>query len=261
MSTDERREDWVDSTDHVVGKSSSFAELVAELALSYADECGPDPRLPLVEQIVAGAVALLPGVAAAAVETSDRDGGLTAAVMLGDDVVRRLRDAQNRHREGPLLDALHDSKQVSVMDLSIDHRWPLFAAEAREAGVMAMICTSMEVSGRSLGVLTLLSSDVGFGDHAKDTEALARVVAAHAGLALAGARRVGDLSTALSSRDVIGQAKGILMERLGITPDAAFAVLVHASNRTNTKLRTLCETFCTTGVLVDVSDARCRRTP
>lgn len=75
------------------------------------------PAAALVEQIIGGAVALLPGVAAAAVETSDRDGGLTAAVMLGDDLVRRLRDAQNRHWEGPLLYALQDSKQVSVMDL------------------------------------------------------------------------------------------------------------------------------------------------
>jgi AmiR/NasT family two-component response regulator len=61
----------------------------------------------------------------------------------------------------------------------------------------------------------------------------------------------------LSTRDVIGQAKGILMERFGLTADAAFAVLVKASSETNTKLRIVCEQLCLTGVL-EAQDPRSR---
>jgi AmiR/NasT family two-component response regulator len=231
------------------GQVSSFAELVAELALSYADERTPEPRATLVEQIVTGATGILPGVVAAAVETLDAAGRLTAPVLVGDDVARRLMNAQNAAGEGPCLDALHDHKQVAVLDLSADDRWPTFAAEARAAGVMAVICTPMEVNGRGVGVLTLLSNAVDFGDEHEDVESLARVFAAHAGLALTGARQLRDMNTAMSSRDIIGQAKGILMERFRVTPDVAFTVLVRASSVTNTKLRAVCEQLCETGTL------------
>jgi GAF domain-containing protein len=231
------------------GELSSFAELVAQVALTFADERGPDARPPLIDQIVAGAVASLPGVVAAAVETLDPAGRLAAPVLPDGEVAHRLMEAQNRHGQGPCRDALHDNKQVTVADLSADDRWPLFAADALDAGVQAMICTPMEVSGRGIGVLSLVSDEVDFGDAQEDTGSMARVFAAHAGLALSGARRVRDLNAAMSSRDVIGQAKGILMERFQLTPDVAFAVLVRASSVTNTKLRAVCDTLCETGLL------------
>lgn len=52
---------------------------------------------------------------------------------------------------------------------------------------------------------------------------------------------VDQLQEALASRDVIGQAKGVLMERHGIGADAAFACLVRISQTTNTKLRSVAE--------------------
>lgn len=237
---------------------SSFAELVAELALSYADQRGPEPRASLVEQIVEGAMTILPGVVAAAVETQEKDGRLTAPVRVGDEVVRRLMEAQNEVGEGPCLDALRANQQVWIPDLAVDGRWPQFSTEALVAGVQAIICTPMEVSGRSVGVLTLLSQERAFGDPDEDTAALARVFAAHAALALTGARQLSDMVTAMSSRDVIGQAKGILMERFKITPDVAFTVLVRASSVTNTRLRAVCEQLCDTGRLP--SGATDRRT-
>lgn len=52
---------------------------------------------------------------------------------------------------------------------------------------------------------------------------------------------VAHLRTALASRDVIGQAKGILMERHGIDDEEAFARLVSMSQTTNVKVREVCE--------------------
>ena len=51
-----------------------------------------------------------------------------------------------------------------------------------------------------------------------------------------GARQVVNLQNALSSRDVIGQAKGILMERHRVDAETAFSMLVHTSQDTNMKL-------------------------
>lgn len=112
-----------------------------------------------------------------------------------------------------------------------------------------MLCTPITVDGFRAGVLTLLGDSIDLDDADEDTAALARVFAAHAGIAMTGQRRAADAAAALSTRDVIGQAKGILMERLSLTADAAFAVLVKASSHTNTKLRTVCEQLCRTGVL------------
>ena len=53
---------------------------------------------------------------------------------------------------------------------------------------------------------------------------------------LQGAQRAAGLLVALENRDVIGQAKGILMERFGVGQSAAFAMLVESSQHTNMKL-------------------------
>ena len=65
---------------------------------------------------------------------------------------------------------------------------------------------------------------------------MALLFGAHAGIALADARQKADLRVAISSRDLIGQAKGILMERHGLTAEQAFAVLAQHSQENNRKL-------------------------
>jgi AmiR/NasT family two-component response regulator len=99
--------------------------------------------------------------------------------------------------------------------------------------------------------------------HAFDGEAreIGFVLAAHASVA---ARAVQERTTleqlgrqlheALSSRDVIGQAKGILMERLRITPEDAFDALRRASQRLNLKLREIAQNLAETGEFADDTD-------
>lgn len=228
---------------------TGFAELVAETALSFLEEDRSKPAITLVEQIVAGAVLVIPGTIAAAVETLDEQGRLHAPIFAGDDVARSVKDAQNDTEQGPCLDALRDNKRVVVDDLRVDSRWPVFSARAAELGVRAMVCVPMEAAGRQIGVLSLLSDGPEFlGD--EDTPVLASVFAAHAAIALTGASRVEEVVAALGHRDVIGQAKGILMERFKIAPDVAFAMLVRTSQRSNLKLREVCAQLCLTGVLL-----------
>ena len=88
--------------------------------------------------------------------------------------------------------------------------------------------------------------------------AFGAVFAAHASLALAGAElhehdlaTADDLRTVLETRDVIGQAKGILMATQHIDDTAAFDLLRETSSRTNRKLRSVAEDVTHTGSLPD----------
>ena len=227
----------------------SFAELVADTALTFLNETADGSGPTLLEQIVAGARLIIPGTAAAAVETLDRRGRLQAPVMAGDDITRAVMTAQNDTGQGPCLDAQRDGKQVVVDDLRVDLRWPQFAAQALKVGIRSMICTPLIADGRTLGELSLMSRTPRY-HHPDDTPTMATVFAAHAAIAMTGARRVQDIVAALGHRDVIGQAKGILMERFKITPDVAFAMLVRTSSRTNLKLRTVADQLCLTGILL-----------
>jgi AmiR/NasT family two-component response regulator len=77
---------------------------------------------------------------------------------------------------------------------------------------------------------------------------------------MVGARQYEELSRAMSMRDLIGQAKGILMERHRVTADEAFALLVRASQRTNTKLTEIARALTETGALPPPTGVR-RRMP
>jgi len=86
----------------------------------------------------------------------------------------------------------------------------------------------------TMGSLNLYSTKpAAFGDEARE---LGAVFAAHAAVALSGARKEEQLHEALQSRDVIGQAKGLLMARQNVTSDEAFDMLRKASQRLNVKL-------------------------
>lgn len=68
--------------------------------------------------------------------------------------------------------------------------------------------------------------------------------------------KIANLETALASARFIGAAIGILMERLKVTSDEAFKVLVATSHRTRLKLRDVAERLVRTGELPDSGPAR-----
>ncbi|GEO95692.1 ANTAR domain-containing protein [Kocuria turfanensis] len=73
-------------------------------------------------------------------------------------------------------------------------------------------------------------------------------------MAFADAQQISGLKEALATRDLIGQAKGILMEHYKITDQQAFLLLTRASSRTTTKLRAVAEHLTTTGNLPGLRD-------
>lgn len=110
---------------------------------------------------------------------------------------------------------------------------------------MSMLAFRLFAEEETMGALNLFSYERhAFGDDATD---VGLVFAAHAAVAIAGARQHEQLEQALVSRDVIGQAKGIIMERNGITDDEAFQRLKRASQRVNLKLADVAATVARTG--------------
>jgi AmiR/NasT family two-component response regulator len=75
----------------------------------------------------------------------------------------------------------------------------------------------------------------------EDTQTLASLFGAQAALLLYGAVQAAHLVKAVDSRDQIGQAKGILMERFTVDDEAAFQMLVHSSQNTNMKVTAVAE--------------------
>jgi AmiR/NasT family two-component response regulator len=110
-----------------------------------------------------------------------------------------------------------------------------------------MLAIQLYVRGQDLGALNLHSTHRNaFGD---ESEQVGLLFAAHAAVAMAGAQSDAHVNIALSHRDLIGQAKGILMERHKISAQDAFRLLVVTSQTTNIKLHDVAEYLTRTGQL------------
>ena len=158
-----------------------------------------------------------------------------------------LDQLQQKLGAGPCIEAAREQVVVVIDDISTDARWPEFASVAGQEGVHSMLCAPLWVDRRRLGTLSLYGDTIRAFGHGE--RRLAALYATLAALALADGRRVANLALALDSRDLIGQAKGILIERLKISSDAAFDLLSATSQTTNQKLVAVAERLVRTGTL------------
>lgn len=168
-----------------------------------------------------------------------------------DPLVTELWAAQRRSGEGPCIDAVIDRLCCYVEDLGADLRWPTFAGAAVASRLRSVLALPM-TSGTSPGSLVLYSrlpNGLGVVDRAKG-QLLASLAALAYSVAHARedeSRNTANLRAALATRELIGQAQGILMEREHITPDEAFDVLRRASQHLNVRLREVALTLIETG--------------
>jgi hypothetical protein len=138
---------------------------------------------------------------------------------------------------------------IRSKDLAHEPEWPSFGPIAARRGYIGVLSTALlRRSARPSGALNIYSRRPDALDaRAKD---IALLLATHASLALSGSEAMtlaeleaAHLRTAIESRDVIGQAKGILMQRRGISADEAFDLLRQTSQRLNVKLVELARTL------------------
>ena len=200
----------------------------------------------LLAGIVAAAVAIVPGAeeGSISVVTDRRRVGSQAATSA---LPVRVDTLQETTRQGPCLDAAFVQQTVRVANMATEQRWPLFAQQASAAGAAGMLSLQLFVEGDNLGALNLYShTPDAFTD---ESEQVGLLFAAHAAIAYAAVRKDTQLAEALTNRDLIGQAKGILMERHKISADQAFLVLARTSQHTNRKLHDIADELCRTGAI------------
>lgn len=201
-----------------------------------------------VDAIVHAAVDTVPGASHASITIVRNRRDLVTQAATGV-LPRALDQAQYDTGQGPCLDALLQQRTVRLDDLAGEPRWPAFVARAVELGAGSMLCVQLYVDGLrgNLGALNLSSEQVdAFTD---ESEEIATVLAAHSAVAMTDAQTAAQLQVAVDSRDLIGMAKGVLVERFRLTPDRAFAVLVRASQHSNRKLLDLSRELVDTGSL------------
>ncbi|MDQ1380158.1 MAG: hypothetical protein QOJ71_877, partial [Actinomycetota bacterium] len=182
-------------------------------------------------------------------------GDAAATAAFHGDAALPLDQAQYEADDGPCLTAFRTGEVVRVERIAdAGARWPKFVAAAAEAGIVSSLSLPLLLRSEVVGALNLYASQ-----HLSLTDTsvhLAQLFAEQAALAVTNAEiywktytLTQNLTLALENRERIGQAKGILATRLGITMDDAFDQLRRASQNLNIKLRDIADHVVETGDL------------
>jgi len=146
-----------------------------------------------------------------------------------------LDKIQQRHQEGPCLTAAWEEKTVHVANLETDDRFPLYRQDAlAETPIKSIMAFQLFIAGETMGALNVYSEEPNVFD--SESRNIGMVFAAHSSVAWNSARRDEQFKRALSSRDVIGQAKGMIMERYDVDAVQAFELLRKLSQDSNVPL-------------------------
>jgi GAF domain-containing protein len=155
-----------------------------------------------------------------------------------------LDEIQQLHREGPCLTAAWEEKTIHVADLETDVRFPLYRRDALEqTPIRSVMAFQMFIAGETMGALNVYAEQPHAFDQA--SRDIGMIFAAHSSVAWNSARRDGQFKRALASRDTIGQAKGMIMERYGVDAVQAFEVLRKLSQDSNVPLVRVAEELVT----------------
>lgn len=218
---------------------------LAAMFAAMAESLNQQPSVgQTLQQVVELAAAAVNGAECASVTVLRKKRFETPACT--HELARELDLAQGRLGEGPILDTGADDPVLLVADLHAEPRWPLFAEHARESGIRSVLACELIGERGRMGSLNLYASGPdAFDDAAVQTAA---IYSAHAALAVSHAEVVDSLNSAVASRQHIGEATGILMERYGVGSPEAFHLLLRASQNLNIKLRKLADDVVRTGL-------------
>jgi GAF domain-containing protein len=246
------------------GPSNVASESFSEFALSFSATARTLFSAGSVTDTLASVVEL----AVSTIEGCDfaglflLDAGLVTTPVHTDPIVAVVDSLQQQTGEGPCLDAITHRLIFYADDLGRDLRWLHFAPQATKVGIRSVLALPLSVDAQ-LGALNLYARyPIAFGvvDRAK-----AAILASLASLALSVAqshedeeRREFNLHAALASRETIGEALGILMERERITAEQAFEILRRASQHLNIKLREVAQNLINTGEDPDTGNPHSR---
>jgi GAF domain-containing protein len=200
----------------------------------------------LTKQVVPGSIE-----ASITVLVADR---ATTVVHTGQ-LALDLDESQYGRGHGPCLQAASSGEAVEVDDARTETRWSDYMATAVDRGSLSSLSLPLGSPENLRAGLNIYAREAGAFD--EDSRRIGHRFARFAGAAVtnmhayeSARERADHLQTALQSRAVIDQAKGILMERYKVTAEEAFTVLAQASMAGNRKLRAVAEHLATTGELL-----------
>jgi hypothetical protein len=196
----------------------------------------------LAAWIVQLAITVVAGVDEASVTLVGPSEQLANAAASSPTVLE-LDTLQHQSEEGgPVVECIRTDDEIAVSIPS--RRWTSFDELATRTGVLAVRSLPLRMSGIAAGALNLYTTSR--PDHGGRVDRVAPMLADHTAVLIANASALASaevanahLRQALETRDLIGQAKGILMARQGISSDQAFDILRRGSQRTNRKLKDL----------------------
>jgi transcriptional regulator with GAF, ATPase, and Fis domain len=217
-----------------------LAETFVELADTLVDEFD---MMDFLYRVTVRCADVL-GVSAAGVLLTDQRGALRVAAA-STEQTRLLELLQIQTDEGPCPECFHTGRPVAVADLSTTvGRWPRFAAQARQIGFASVHALPMRLRAEVIGALNLFGITPGALD--ADTIRLGQALADVATIGLLQARTIHhrealaeQLQTALNSRIIIEQAKGVIAERRQLDMDQSFTLLRGTARASNRRLSEL----------------------
>ena len=226
----------------------AVAQIDIDLAEVATTLFAPGTVESTLQRIVDLAAATIEGCDEAGIFLVENERVITPASS--SPIVVELDGMQFEADEGPCLDAVSERDVFYAEDLLDDDRWPTFGPAIAAVGFRSLLAYPLSAERLSaLNLYAQLPRAFGAIDRAK-----ALIFATLAGLALTAAEdrareddRADHLHEALRTRELIGQAQGILMERERITAEQAFDVLSRASQHMNVKLREIAARLVETG--------------
>lgn len=210
-------------------------------ALSRSEDLGA-----MVQHVCRLVVRAVPGADEATVTLLDDGKPFTAAAT--GDVAADLDAVEYRENAGPCIDAAKTGQLVRAGMAEAVDRWPVFARACRSAGMGSFLSTPLVVNNKHAGAINVYARhDHGFAELDSPLlglyTAVTEIALCSHSRYLEAVEHSAHLRTALESRAVIDQAKGIIMAVRGITADQAFMLLVEQSQRENRKVRVVAEQF------------------
>lgn len=225
--------------------AAAFAQISRELLAQ--------PQEAMTLQRVADlAVEVVPSAEAVGISLRQGSGAVETVASTAPMVVR-ADELQYALDEGPCLDSIRGAETYVAHDTRTDRRWPRWGPLVAELGFLSVLSAQLvNYDGSPIGAVNLYArtADV----YSEEDVDFALVFAHHASGAIEATRERDGLRTALHSRHVIGVAQGMLMQRYGLSVDAAFEVLLRRSQESNTKLRDIAALMVSSGRIPDVGE-------
>lgn len=188
----------------------------------------------VLDELTDSAVKSVPGARYAGITVAARDGSVQTASSTG--LYPALLDKiQQSHGEGPCLSAAWEQHVIRIDDVALDERWPAYCRDAVEqTPIRSIMSFQLFADHQMMGALNFYAEQPDAFDN--DAVELGLIFATHTALAWKLVRREEQFRSALASRDIIGQAKGMIMERFKVDAVQAFELLKRLSQNSNTAL-------------------------